>query len=334
MDSAPSDHPESDSNSDSDSSKSGSSIKDERGVIRASQGEIEREEDEFRVKGGRGGRSGWWKKVLSISRGEGGNWFRENMVLQVGEGESTRFWKQRWVGERSLEDMFPRLFHLNSNKEGFISEMGGKRDAWKWKADVSGAFSVKTAYKSLSNAARPSIPSSDGFDWHQVWKTPASFKAVLTAWKVLKQRMATCDNLQRRHVPISYSEAMCTLCKSNQESIEHLFFECQRAVEVWNEILVWIGKVAVNHHSAKGHFLAFTNLGRKEEISFLTGVWSCTIWCMWKQRNGCKFNQEPWNKDKLIAEIKSRLWSWRMAFDLKSAATGFRGWFAAATLSG
>ncbi|XP_057774855.1 uncharacterized protein LOC130993835 [Salvia miltiorrhiza] len=183
-------------------------------------------------------------------------------------------------------------------------------------------------------AARPRIPSSDSFEWQQVWKAPVSLKVVTTAWKVLKQRMATCDNLQRRQVLISSSEARCTLCKLNEESIEHLFFDCQKAVEIWNEILIWIGKLAVNHHTAKDHFLAFTNLGRKEDISFLTCVWICTIWCLWKLRNGCKFNQELWSKDKMIAEIKSRLWSWRMAFDFKTPATVFRRWCAAANLSG
>ncbi|XP_057779695.1 uncharacterized protein LOC130998280 [Salvia miltiorrhiza] len=226
-------------------------------------------------------------------------------------------------------DQLASLFDIIGN----VQMIAGKTDTWKWKAAASGSFSVKTAYNSLSVAAGRCIRSTFGFEWQQIWKAPASFKAITTAWKVLKQRMATSDNLQKRHVAITSSEAICILCKLKEESIEHLFFECQKSVEIWNENLKWIGKQAVNQHTAKEHFSAFTNLGRKEDTSFLTCVWICTIWCLWKQRNGCKFNQDLWSKDKVVAEIKSRLWSWRMAFTSISSAMVFRQWCAAVNLS-
>lgn len=32
----------------------------------------------------------------------------------------------------------------------------------------------------------------------------------------------------------------CTFCKTNEESISHLFFECEQVRELWNNLEIWI----------------------------------------------------------------------------------------------
>ncbi|XP_057775496.1 uncharacterized protein LOC130994470 [Salvia miltiorrhiza] len=151
---------------------------------------------------------------------------------------------------------------------------------------------------------------SEKLEFTMIWKTPATQKAKTTAWRVLKGRMATCDNLQRRQVNVSSSEAVCVLCKTHLETTEHLFFTCQNSVDIWNDVLNWLGKKAVLHHKAKDHFLAFRSIEDKEE-----------------EKNEGKFNQGVWNKDRIVTEIKSRLWGWNEAFNLTNAAPDFRSWF-------
>ncbi|XP_057792978.1 uncharacterized protein LOC131009581 [Salvia miltiorrhiza] len=211
--------------------------------------------------------------------------------------------------------------------------VAGETDGWRWKASPNGVFSVKTAYKSLCLETNPSSSSREVLEWKQIWKAPATFKAVTIAWKVLKGRLTTCDNLQKRNVAITNMEAICVLCKTKAEFIDHLFFECFKSEEIWKEIIRWIGKQAASQQKAKEHLLAFTNLGNKKDVSFLSGVWICTIWCIWKERNDCKFNQKKWSKGKLVAEIKSRMWGWRMAFNCPIFATEFRQWFTMVKLS-
>ena len=41
---------------------------------------------------------------------------------KVGNGRNTRFWKDMWCGEGTLEATFPRLFALASNRNAFISD--------------------------------------------------------------------------------------------------------------------------------------------------------------------------------------------------------------------
>lgn len=52
----------------------------------------------------------WWRDVEVLSREE---WFRDIVKCGVGDGESTLFWSDVWVGEVSLRVKFPRLFDFS-----------------------------------------------------------------------------------------------------------------------------------------------------------------------------------------------------------------------------
>ncbi|XP_057788349.1 uncharacterized protein LOC131005397 [Salvia miltiorrhiza] len=233
-------------------------------------------------------RSGWWKKVLELSRGENGRWFRENVAVRIGEGT---------------------------------------QDGWSWLADPKGKFSVNSAYRTLCQFTGPGRNTSKAPEFLLIWKAPAPFKAKTTVWRLLRGRMATCDNLLRRQVITQNTESDCMLCKEQTESSEHLFFRCPATSEIWYALLLWLGKQSALQSKVKEHLLAFTNLGEKSDTSLLLCIWICSVWCIWKERNECKFNQGVWKNEKLVAEIKSRVWGWIMAYDVQSRFTDFRTWF-------
>jgi hypothetical protein len=60
----------------------------------------------YAVEGGRvreGGRRGsaWWREMVRIRDGVGGlrgGWFRESVAKKVGDGSSTFFWTDPWLG--------------------------------------------------------------------------------------------------------------------------------------------------------------------------------------------------------------------------------------------
>ncbi|XP_057771184.1 uncharacterized protein LOC130990996 [Salvia miltiorrhiza] len=144
--------------------------------------------------------------------------------------------------------------------------------------------------------------------------------------------MATVDNLLKRNVPISNSESRCALCQMQLEDANHIFLSCIMSAGIWNELLRWLGKQSALHSNAIVHSSAFTNIGNKKDGQFLAGVWMCTVWCIWKGRNEVRFNHGKWAQDKMVAEIKSRLWSWKQAYNLRIPTEDFRAWFAAANL--
>ncbi|XP_057793236.1 uncharacterized protein LOC131009848 [Salvia miltiorrhiza] len=138
--------------------------------------------------------------------------------------------------------------------------------------------------------------------------------------------MATCDNLVRRHVLNTSPETDCIFCHSQMEDLEHILFLCEKTGEIWNAFLRWIGKSSALHHNAKEHFLAFIGLGNKAETRFLTGLWISIVWSIWKERNNCIFKQGVWNKDKLVLEIKMKLWCWKMIFKLEAPVLDLQAW--------
>ncbi|XP_057770677.1 uncharacterized protein LOC130990461 [Salvia miltiorrhiza] len=205
----------------------------------------------------------------------------------------------------------------------------GKLDCWRWKLSPEGLFTVKTAYKAIFNQGAPPTQSKNGV-FSTIWNTPAMHKAKSTAWRIINGRIATCDNLLKRNVPIPNSEMLCVFCKTHNEDADHLFFSCQMSSEIWYNLFRWVGKQSALPSSAKAHFEVFINLGSKKEFGFLSGAWLCAVWCLWKQRNACRFNQVPWVKEKVITEIKTRLWGWQQIFSRSPPSRDFRFWFGAA----
>ncbi|KAL8511492.1 hypothetical protein ACS0TY_018045 [Phlomoides rotata] len=51
----------------------------------------------------------------------------------MGNGMSTYFWYDKWVGESSFSESFPILFSLCTNKEVKVGESGCLVDGvWQW----------------------------------------------------------------------------------------------------------------------------------------------------------------------------------------------------------
>jgi hypothetical protein len=46
------------------------------------------------------GASVWWRDICRVD--SGGGWFSHSVKKIVGNGNSTRFWKDVWLGEQSL----------------------------------------------------------------------------------------------------------------------------------------------------------------------------------------------------------------------------------------
>ncbi|GAU48931.1 hypothetical protein TSUD_373400 [Trifolium subterraneum] len=121
----------------------------------------------LKTRGRRG--SQWWREVSKIRDGEygdGGGWFSESVVRQVGNGVDTFFWTDPWL------------------------------DHWLWRHDTSGGYSVQSAYKLLTSLVPPEVDAMSNFLWHK--QVPV--KVSVLAWRLLRNRLSTKDNLVARHI--------------------------------------------------------------------------------------------------------------------------------------
>jgi hypothetical protein len=73
----------------------------------------------------------WWKAITRID-GET-RWFTDSLRKKVGNGVTTQFWSDVWVGSRPLKEVFPRPFCVSASKDLLVSDAGswvGGRWCW------------------------------------------------------------------------------------------------------------------------------------------------------------------------------------------------------------
>lgn len=168
---------------------------------------------------------GKWGEIFSIMR-----------EVCIRDGVKTRFWLDKCLDGQSLAIMFRRLFLLADQKEALVKDMWRHRQnswgwdiiwrrngfVWEqeliqqlylvlenryiqlsvpdlrvWKYSDTGTYTTKSAYSLLSLEANVQEPKETFLQLSRV-RIPS--KASYLIWKLLRNRLATKDNLRRRNV--------------------------------------------------------------------------------------------------------------------------------------
>ncbi|XP_057778378.1 uncharacterized protein LOC130997134 [Salvia miltiorrhiza] len=235
-------------------------------------------------------------------------------------------WDLRWRRELRARDV-----EASKNLVACLFDpdpCAGVKDRWTWRADKDGEYTTKSAY-SVIKASRitfqPVITNKE--ELAKIWDTPAIQKAKVLAWRILRRRLPTCDNLRKRNVLLGVEEATCNACFHKLESIEHVFLLCPKTGMLWDKIQKWLGCSAARPQSISSHFQTFTHLGGgKESELFLKALWMCTIWVLWKKRNESRFEGKGWQIDGALMEVKRRSWSWANEFSSLGKDFSFCNW--------
>jgi hypothetical protein len=293
----------------------------------------------------------WWKDVCNIELGVGdSNWLKDVLVRRLGNGMTTRFWRDVWIGGEPLRLKFPRLFSLSSQKDicvgellnlgedrwefiwrrnlfhweierlnlllGFLANvsLSSDQDVWGWNLNPEDGFSVKSAYDSimeLGDSLNLSVWELKIFS--SIWDSPAPAKVVAFSWKLLYDRLSTKDNLHSRGVLQQDSDVSCVWCGLSMESSKHLFLHCRKTIRVWYEICKWLGVVIVMPSDIMTLFYCFCGLVRNKKVKkgFLL-VWHTVLWSLWKARNDVIFNGMSKEPLEVVEEIKVLSWKWSM----------------------
>ena len=104
----------------------------------------------------------------------------------------------------------------------------GEADRWIWKDGGFQTYSINSAY----NLVRKDKEEDSSSVCCKLWRCKAVPFTVLTAWRVLENKLATRGNLKRRGMSVESS--MRCLCGNEEESCKHLFFDCSFARRVWS----------------------------------------------------------------------------------------------------
>jgi len=301
-----------------------------------------------------GGRSGsfWWKELVKIRDGlrvVDGGWFTERVSKRMGDGSSTFFWYDRWLGDVPLRTRFSRLFDLATNKMCTVVDMcalgwevGGEAwcwrrrlwvweeelvvecshlvnnvvlhtdvlDRWQWDLNIVGGYIVNDAYHILTAQTDPSDVGLNDLVWHK----QVPLKVSSFAWRLLRDRLPTKLNLVRQGL-LTAAAARCIAGCGHDESVTHLFLHCDTFGLLCQNIRSWIGVEGVEPYEISDHFFQFTHYtgSSKKRTSFLQLIWLLCVWVVWNDRNNIVFNKTQTTIDELLEKVKFHSFWWRKA---------------------
>ncbi|GJW51804.1 RNA-directed DNA polymerase, eukaryota [Tanacetum coccineum] len=153
---------------------------------------------------------------------------------RIGDENDIRFWYDTWIGDKSLQELFPRLLTLELDKE--ISVAGKMKAVLdhsfrRHVRDGDGEFRVKEVRNFLDNLFLPSHLESTR------WVKYIPIKVNVFAWRARRNYLPTRANLNRRGIILDSS--MCPLCQSDEEDINHVLFRCELAQIIVHRTCRW-----------------------------------------------------------------------------------------------
>lgn len=260
------------------------------------------------------------------------------ITKRVGNGKNTRFWKDLWIGEECLSFRFPRLFALETEKDCIIHDRRiDNLWQWKWRRPVrSGRESQQL--DDLANILPTNMSENpDGWSWclegnnqdhfsvamlrtrvdHYTlsvcnyptrWNNLIPKKINIFRWRLLRDCLPTHLNLSRRGIDIN--SIRCLRCNSGNETVDHLFRECNIA----HNIRSWINRWCQTNipDLAPKELLSWLDTttydGTQKRI--LDAILSTYWWLLWKARNNLKHNGTREKAGDICSAISSLSFMW------------------------
>jgi hypothetical protein len=173
------------------------------------------------------------------------------------------------------------------------------RDEFQWNLHENGKFSVASMYNALISYDLPVLNNK------KIWKMKIPLKNNFFAWYLHRGVILTKDNLIKQNWHGSKS---CVFC-SHDETIKHLFFQCNFACSIWSVIQAALGLYPpTSIANVFGNRLH--GIDSKYIILLRVGAMAL-IWSFWLRRNDKVFDNKSSSLLQVIYRYTGtlRLWS-------------------------
>jgi hypothetical protein len=233
--------------------------------------------------------------------------------FKVGNGMSTRFWEDTWLGKTPLATQYPSLYNIVRHKNVTVAHvlaqtplnisfrrmllgnrwtlwlqlcrklmtvnLNDEQDLFVWELTTNGKFTVKSMYEDLMSDNTPYLRK-------YLWKVKVPLKIKIFMWFLSNKVLLTKDNLAKRNWN---GCTKCVFC-GEQETVEHLFIICPLAKLLWRTVnFTFDLPPPTNITNLFGNWL--NGVDRQSKAFIRVGV-SALCWSIWRTRNDLIFNKK------------------------------------------
>ncbi|WOK94161.1 ribonuclease H protein [Canna indica] len=227
---------------------------------------------------------------------------------KVGNGADIQIWREPWCGSTTLAENFTHLFRFATQPliriaDARILDDEGRFQGWNisfttymnisqvqqlarkleriqdtrgmdvifWRWSNSMMFSTKSLYQIL--IYKGIEDNLQGFIWQR--KLPP--KIAIYGWIWKRKRLPLRTVLASRGVISTTTN--CLLCDGNDETHDHVFFDCLYAQNAWH---IFLGQLGIPFYPTRSFFFDDGNAPHSEnnlKNARILLVWSWFIWC-------------------------------------------------------
>lgn len=197
----------------------------------------------------------------------------------------------RWINPHPPPHLSPLFSELFSSLQGSAPHHQRLKDTHGW---GNAYYTVNSEYYSFLEAANHCHPRSS--TWTIVWHSDEIPKINFFCWLLAHKKVLTAENLKTRGI---CGPSRCVMCQSEEETLQHLFIECNYAKENRNHAL---GSLTQRFNQWGSHYS-----GSFKEKPIFKRYWDTLpkyiCWSIWLARNKQIFNDETQNSK--IAALKA-----------------------------
>ncbi|GKA62857.1 RNA-directed DNA polymerase, eukaryota, reverse transcriptase zinc-binding domain protein [Tanacetum coccineum] len=226
---------------------------------------------------------------------------------KISNGLDSSFWSNLWCGNRPLKVMFPRIFLFETDKQCSIASRVGLID-WssvlrRWSLNGLLGFSVASVRYLVDSWLLDTC--NDATRWNRL----LPIKVNVFLWRLKLNKLPSRVNLDRRGIDVI--SINCPSCQGDQETVNHTFFNCGLAKELWSLLAKWWDMdIPMCGNIAEWHaWLGDLHVSSKVRLA-IEGVGSTLLWSIWNFRNNLIFSSTPLKKSMIWDSVVSQSFLW------------------------
>ncbi|XP_058764618.1 uncharacterized protein LOC131638082 [Vicia villosa] len=193
-----------------------------------------------------------------------------------------------------------------------VTPIWNGEDRFVWSLGATGGYVVGEFYNKLLSEYRVVVEQLDVKEALKVlWQSWMPLKVKIFGWRLLKDRLATKEQLIRRGIIEPNDERLCVFGCGLLEDSKYLFLNCPIIRRVWRKILDWLGLHDITGADCIGHFMHMMEIMRSYcSLRRAVVFWMASCWSIWKQRNDIPFNNAVGDIEEIVHSIKMYSWWW------------------------